>query len=91
MFIFRSNNQEDIDFAREHGIWQSPKYAKGLKIGDLVALQRTGTKDILVVGRATTEMYEDVPCAWPGDKQNYTKTVRFDKVDLKGQWNSKNI
>lgn len=91
MIIFRSNTQEDIDFAKEHGVWQSPKYAKGLKVGDLIALQRTGTKDIVVVGKATTEMYEDVPYAWPGGKQDYTKTVKFEPISLKGQWNSKPV
>ena len=90
--IFRSNNQEDIDFARENGVWQSNVNARGLEIGEPIALQLTGTKDPIVVGTATTEMYEDVPYGWPsGDQRKFTKTVKFEPINFKGQWSNKKI
>lgn len=91
MMIFRSNNQEDIDFAREHGVWQSNVKARGLEIGEPIALLLTGTKDPIIVGVATTEMYEDAPYAWPGGKQEYTNTVKFTPIDFVGQWSNKKI
>jgi hypothetical protein len=88
MIICRSNNQIDIDFAREHGVWQSSRFAKDIQPGELLALQLTGTKDPVVVGRITSEVFETAPYAWPSGDQKYSKTITFEPLDLAGQWSS---
>jgi len=90
MIICRANNQVDIDFAREYGVWQTNLFAKDIVPGELLALQLTGTRDPIVVGIITSPVHDSAPHAWPsGDDRQFTKTIRFEPLYLRGQWNSK--
>ena len=90
MIICRSNNSDDINFAREYGVWQTNLFAKDIVPGELLALQLTGTKDPIVVGVITSPVFESAPHAWPsGDDRQFTKTITFEPLNLLGQWSSK--
>ena len=102
MIIFRSSSLKDIEFALENGVWQAPVNVKeGVTVGEPVAIQLTKTNKetddprlagkIFLVGIATSEMYDEVNFAWPGDKRGFTKTVKFDPIELKGQQPHKKI
>ena len=78
MIICKANNKEDIEFARKNGVWQTSRFAKETGVGELFALQLTKTKDPIVVGRITSEVYETAPFAWPSGVCKFTKTVSCD-------------
>lgn len=88
MVIFKSEDQADTDFARKYGVWQAEEFSTMISMGDVVAIQLVGTRDPVVVGIATTEMYEDIPYAWPGKQLGFTATVKFEFPDYDGQWAS---
>ena len=89
MIICKVNNQEDIEFARKNGVWQTSRFAREIKVGELFALQLTKTKDPIVVGRITSGIYETAPFAWPSGVNKFTKTINFEPINLRGQWPSK--
>lgn len=91
VIIQRSNNKGDIEFAEEHGVWQAGRFAKELKAGDKLAIQLTGTKEIKLMGVITEAVHEAPPYAWPSGEHKYSKTVKFEPINLAGQWPCKRI
>jgi len=79
--VFKCISVENYEYAKTHGIWQQPsKVAKDVEIGDIFYIQLMGT-DRMIICKATSNMYEDVPYLWPKQIEEAIYTVRFIQVN----------